>query len=169
MGPSAAANRRSGFYHAGGAWLSEIGDGSAGMRIIQQLVQHSRMAEEVHMGWLTDLVQGVPVNAVLRERLALAEQRFKDLESENAKLKGQLAALTAEHEVLKKKVEHVPVAVVPPAETPDVHGGLYYFDGNRNDAYCPRCYEREAKKHHMAAAGSIGFVCTVCGNIVYCR
>ena len=45
------------------------------------------------MGWITDsvkdLVQGLPVASVLRERLALADDKYKALEAENRKLKDE--------------------------------------------------------------------------------
>jgi len=35
------------------------------------------------MGWFTDLFTGMKLNPVLRERLALAEQKVKDMEGES--------------------------------------------------------------------------------------
>jgi hypothetical protein len=119
------------------------------------------------MGWFMDLLQGVPLNAVLKERVALAEQKFNDLEERNKQLQEQVVALTAENASLKNKLEQAPVAAVPPKETPEVFGGLYYFGGDHTHPFCPKCYEREGKKHHMARTGSLGSRCTVCGNVVY--
>jgi hypothetical protein len=55
------------------------------------------------MSWWTDLLQGIPLNAVLKERLALAEQKFNALEKENKELRGQVEALTAENASLKEE------------------------------------------------------------------
>lgn len=56
------------------------------------------------MGWLSDLFQGLPVNAVLRERLALAEGKVKDIEIAAEKLKDEIKTLTQENQKLKKQV-----------------------------------------------------------------
>ncbi len=56
------------------------------------------------MGWIDEMLVGVPVNAVLRERLTLeAEKRGATLE-ENIALKSENAALRSENEVLKSQV-----------------------------------------------------------------
>ncbi len=56
------------------------------------------------MPWLSDLLQGVPLNSVLRERVALAEQKFKDIEAENKSLKERVSALTAENDTYRKLI-----------------------------------------------------------------
>lgn len=56
------------------------------------------------MKWLWDLFEGIQVNAVLREKISLAEQKFKDMERENKNLKEQVAALTSEVEGLRNQV-----------------------------------------------------------------
>src|SRR5262249_10309329 len=119
------------------------------------------------MGWLTDLLQGLPVNPVLRERLALAEQKFKDMEAENKRLKEEVATLAEENEGLKQQIERAPVASAPPKETPRIMYGLYSLGGDMSTPYCPRCYERQGKKHVMAGVSHLGHKCTVCGNIIY--
>jgi hypothetical protein len=121
------------------------------------------------MSWLTglsDALQGIPLNAVLRVRVALAEQRFKALEDENTALEAQVAALTAENEALRQKVEQAPVAAIPTKEPPEILYGLYYFGGDTSKLYCPRCYETHGKKHIMADVRHLGHKCTVCGNFI---
>jgi hypothetical protein len=56
------------------------------------------------LNWLESWLKGIPLNEVLKERLALAEQKFKDLQSENEKLKGEAATLTAENAALKQQL-----------------------------------------------------------------
>jgi hypothetical protein len=45
------------------------------------------------MGAMQDLLQEVPLSAVLRERVALAEQKYEAAMTENAELRRQLRAL----------------------------------------------------------------------------
>jgi hypothetical protein len=56
------------------------------------------------MGWLDDVLQGIPLNSVLRERISLAEEKFRSLELENEKLKQQNAVLTAENISLNERL-----------------------------------------------------------------
>jgi cell division protein FtsB len=60
--------------------------------------------ETAAMKWLWDLFEGIQVNAVLREKISLAEQKFKDMETENKKLKEQITVLTAEVAGLRNQV-----------------------------------------------------------------
>ena len=53
------------------------------------------------MGWITDLLQELPLSAVQRERLALAEQKYSLLETSNTDLKSKYAILESETEALK--------------------------------------------------------------------
>jgi hypothetical protein len=118
------------------------------------------------MGWLNDWLQGIPRNAVLKERIAFEEKTFKDMKAENKQLKEAVATLTAENEELKRQIADAPVATATaqPQEKPKIVNGLYYFDGDMSTAYCPRCYEREGKKHVMASMRHLGSRCTACGN-----
>jgi hypothetical protein len=119
------------------------------------------------MGWFSDFLQGIPVNAALREQLKLAEQRFKDMEDENARLKEQVASLTAENEDLKRQVQQAPVAAIPQKESFEVMYGCYYFNNDSSKLYCPRCYETQGKKHVMADCHHLFYKCTVCGNTIH--
>jgi cell division protein FtsB len=61
------------------------------------------------MGVITDILTGVPLNAVLRERLVDKESYIAALESENAVLKAEntvLKAKNAESEAKLKKIEN---------------------------------------------------------------
>jgi len=64
------------------------------------------------VSWLSDLLKGVPLNPVLRERLAHVKQRFKDMEAEIKRLK-------AENEELKRQIANTPVAKAMPTENPE--------------------------------------------------
>jgi hypothetical protein len=117
------------------------------------------------MGWLSDLLQGVPLNAVLRERVALAEQKFRDMETENTKLREELAAARKEFEEIKRQIADAPVAVAPPMEQPKIENGIYFF-GHDGKPYCPRCYEVGRKKCVMRLSASLGYLCPVCDKII---
>ncbi|MDP1652384.1 MAG: hypothetical protein Q8L56_06650 [Rhodocyclaceae bacterium] len=56
------------------------------------------------MGWIDEMLVGVPVNAVLRERLTLEAEKRSATIDENAALKSENAALHSENEVLKSQV-----------------------------------------------------------------
>ncbi len=116
---------------------------------------------------LKEAFENVALSAVLRERLALAADRFKDLEAENTRLKEQVRALTTENEALKKQIKEIPVATAPPQEQPAESGGIYYFGRDHNKPVCPKCWEEKQKKHPMARVGSLAMKCSVCGNVVY--
>ncbi|MGI9066612.1 MAG: hypothetical protein ACR2HX_09440 [Pyrinomonadaceae bacterium] len=59
------------------------------------------------MGLLTDILKGLPENAVLRDKVAEAEKRYGTLETENAILKDDLRDAKAEITKLKKQVEEL--------------------------------------------------------------
>ena len=39
------------------------------------------------MGFVNDLIKGIPVNAVLRDKLEQVEKRYEELEAENNQLR----------------------------------------------------------------------------------
>jgi hypothetical protein len=116
------------------------------------------------MGWLTDLLQGIPLNPTLRERVELAEQKSLMMEAENKRLQSQVEALTILNDRLTKQVAEHDAAQVRETEQKGVMYGCYYFGGDRSKLYCIKCYETLNKKYPMAAAGRLGHQCTVCGN-----
>ena len=56
------------------------------------------------MGTIQELLQEVPLSAVLKERVALAEQRYDGAMSENAALKERVRALEAENASLHAQI-----------------------------------------------------------------
>jgi len=86
------------------------------------------------MSVLTDILKEIPTSGVLRERVALAEQKYDLLERENEVLKHENARLKAENAALKK--------AVPSTEFVETRGVLFKrkADGTfEPDAYCPDC------------------------------
>lgn len=96
---------------------------------------HRNTEKEVVMDWLADVLQRIPLNAILKERVALAEQKHKELEDEATQLRETIAALTAENVSLKQQNEVRTKAGQP---KPRVKWGCYAFEGDAN-LYCPAC------------------------------
>lgn len=113
------------------------------------------------MSWLSDLLQGIPLNSVLRERVALAEQKFKDIETENKTLRERVVALTAENESLKSRLELAEYQAKPPTESPKFQWGCYKFEGDER-LYCPACYDARGKKHIATRLNIHRRRCSVC-------
>lgn len=67
------------------------------------------------MGFIEDMLKEVPLSAVLKERVALAEQRYAHVMSENLELKKRVEALERQNAELKAQV---PVA--KQSQTPQV-------------------------------------------------
>jgi hypothetical protein len=63
------------------------------------------------MGWIQDLLQEVPLSGVLRERLALAEQKFKNLNEENESNKKRVIALEEEIRKLRSELPAQPASL----------------------------------------------------------
>lgn len=59
------------------------------------------------MNLFTDILKGLPENAVLRSKIADAEKRYAALETENAILKDDLRDAKAEIAKLKKQIEEL--------------------------------------------------------------
>ena len=59
------------------------------------------------MGIITDILVGIPLNAVLRERLVDKESYIAALESENAVLKAENTALKAKNPEFKAKFQKI--------------------------------------------------------------
>jgi heme oxygenase len=57
------------------------------------------------MGLLTDILKGLPENAVLRHKVVEAQKVYDALEAENASLRDDLRAAKAENTKLREKLE----------------------------------------------------------------
>ena len=58
------------------------------------------------MGWLQDLLQQVPLSAVMKERIALVEQKYQGAIQEVEYLKKWVAALDRENADLRAQIPH---------------------------------------------------------------
>ena len=113
------------------------------------------------MSLLSDLLQGIPLNAVLKERVALAEQKFKDIEAENRSLKGEVESLTTENSALKTELKESRTLATAAEVKPVVVKGCYRFEGDAN-LYCPACYDTKGKKYLTTQIMFKNRVCSVC-------
>jgi hypothetical protein len=112
--------------------------------------------------WLTDILKEIPLSAVLKERVALAEQKFKDIEAANQKLRDQVATLTTENESLKRDLEaKIAAEQAAAAKRPTRVYGCYQFEGE-SGLFCPGCYDSKGKKHTATRLDSKHYQCTVC-------
>ena len=92
------------------------------------------------MGFLSDLLSGLPVNTVLRERLALLENELKNCAEEKFELEKELAEALAELAKTKRQLHAEREAAAQ--EMTEEMGALFkrrpgggYFDV----VFCPRC------------------------------
>lgn len=59
------------------------------------------------MGFITDILKDIPVNAVLREKLKDFEKKHEELEAEITKLKGENKKLVDENQQLKSELKEL--------------------------------------------------------------
>ena len=65
------------------------------------------------MGSIQDLLQEVPLAAVLRERVTLADQRYETALRENEELKQKITRLERENAELRTQVRQTKEATLP--------------------------------------------------------
>lgn len=117
------------------------------------------------MSLWTDLLQGLQTNPVLRERVALAEQKFKDMEAENKALKDTVAALTAENAKLTAERDERAARDKAAEVRPTIKWGCYVFEGDEG-MYCPGCYTSKGKRNLTTRLDTRQRQCTVCRVIL---
>jgi hypothetical protein len=86
------------------------------------------------MGLLTDILKEIPTSGVLKERVALAEQKYDLLEQQNENLKLENARLKSELAAIK--------SAVPSSAFMEARGVLFKRKANGSfepEAYCPDC------------------------------
>ena len=106
------------------------------------------------MGVITDILTGIPLNAVLRERLVDKESYIATLESENAVLKAENAVLKAENAEFKTKFQKI-------ESNKAIHGDI-----------CPYCQQPKGKLLNIlpdSTFGALGlnihyYKCEDCGK-----
>jgi len=88
------------------------------------------------MSWINDLLKEIPLSTVLKERVALIEEKFKLAETENSKLRQQNDALAAENKTLKQQL----VTLGIEKQFVEMRGVLWLRDaGGEFLPYCPVC------------------------------
>lgn len=71
---------------------------------VSLVVRANRKGKGKCMSWLSDLLKEYPALSVAKERLALAEDRFKNIEQENTQLKDRITELETQNALLKSRV-----------------------------------------------------------------
>jgi regulator of replication initiation timing len=86
------------------------------------------------MSWLTDTLQGIPLNAVLREKISLVEQKLKDMELEKKKLEERVTELDKENSGLKTEnanlKQQLATATTPVAK-PQINKAVTFLTATR--------------------------------------
>ena len=106
------------------------------------------------MGWFSDLLKEYPALEVARERIALLEAKFANLETENATLREEVASLQRENKTLKRQL--------PTEDFVEARGALFNCrpDGSFEPiAYCPDCKRALAP---FPMPGTFGPICSKC-------
>jgi len=106
------------------------------------------------MGEILDILSGIPINAVLRERLVDKETEISVLKEENAVLKAKMAVLEAENAKLKTKLQQI-------ESDKTIHGDI-----------CPYCQQPKGKLLDIRPHSVFGIVglkiqyykCDECGK-----
>ena len=113
------------------------------------------------MTWLTDLLKEIPLSAVLKERVALAEQKFKDMEAETKGLKELVTELRQQNERLAAQLE---VYVTKEKSKPTLEGQFYKFAGEEGH-FCMTCYDTKGEKVRTASPIPHVRKCPICKTI----
>ena len=111
------------------------------------------------MAWVADLLQGVPLSSVLKERVALAEDRARAIEEENRQLRDEVTAWKTKCEQLQRQLRSEAAA-----EACVKSGGVLWkkeADGQFEPApYCPNC---ETPMHAFPPMGrGMLWICSPC-------
>jgi len=118
------------------------------------------------MGAIQDLLQEVPLSAVLKERVALAEQKYEAAVRENTELKQRLVALQAENESLRAQIPKSPAGSLD-GDTARVLAYLFHAEGDARDVgVTARALKMEkgVVKYHVDQLDEAGLATCTGGN-----
>jgi DNA-binding HxlR family transcriptional regulator len=121
------------------------------------------------VGTIQDLLQEVPLQAVLRERVALAEQRYEHIAEENAELKERVRTLEKENSVLRSQVPTPQTGKFDEATNRVL---IHFFrarDEMQDVGNAARSLQLEegVLKYHLDELKGAGFATCTGGNYVY--
>jgi hypothetical protein len=128
------------------------------------------------MGWLQDMLKEVPLSAVLKERVALAEdeskrdkQRIETLESEIKNLRERIAASERENENLRAKVPKSAGALSEDTKGVLVHLFKTVSQEDRDVGAMSRhmVMEEGVLQYHLDQLGEAGFADMTGMNYIY--
>jgi len=107
------------------------------------------------MGFIDNLISGIPINPVLRERLLLVEEKYKLLEKEKVELQEKVTGL---EQHLAECIQQLS-AYVGQEEFIEHRGALFKRSpsgGYVNSVYCPKCH------NSVGSHGDLPFYCIPC-------
>lgn len=120
------------------------------------------------MGAIQDLLQEVPLSAVLKERVALAEQKYEGAMRENANLKQRVRALEEENAALRAQIPRQRHGGLDD-DTARVLVHLFKVEGDARDVgVTARTLQMEkgVVKYHLDQLKDAGFATCTSGNYV---
>jgi DNA-binding HxlR family transcriptional regulator len=120
------------------------------------------------MGAIQDLLQEVPLSAVLKERVALAEQKYEAAMRENATLKQRIQSLEQETVILRAQVP-TQIAKGIDEGTTRVLAYLFRAEGDNQDvgiAANRLQMEKGLVKYHLDQLDEAGLATCTGGNYV---
>jgi len=118
---------------------------------------------------MQDLLQEVPLSAVLRERVALAEQKYEAAMTENAELRRQLRALENENATLRALTPPINNDDLVDEETARVLVHLFRAEGDTRDVGITARIlgmEKGVVQYHLDQLKSAGMAHCTSGNYV---
>jgi len=121
------------------------------------------------MGTIQDLLQEVPLAAVLRERVALAEQKYEAALRENAELKKRVTALEQENATLRAQIPQKREGTLD-NDTARVLAHLFHAEDEQRDVgIMARALgmDKGVMKYHLDLLDEAGFATVVGGNYLH--
>jgi len=123
------------------------------------------------MGLLQDLLKEVPLSSVLRERVALAEEKYERASREAETYKQRIAALERENETVRVQISFKPVVNALSSDTARVLVHLF----RAKDMYARDVgamaeklrFERNILQHHLDRLQVTGLAETTGGNYLH--
>lgn len=114
------------------------------------------------MSLLSEILQGIPLNAVLKEKVELIQRQYADLELENQRLRDQISALKIENKDLKCEISQLKSQEM---RKPTIKWGCYKFEGEEG-LFCVKCFETQKRKSPTSHVNSSTRRCLVCEAII---
>jgi DNA-binding MarR family transcriptional regulator len=126
-------------------------------------------SEGLLMGWVMEMLQQVPLSAVLKERVQLIQEKCDKLSSENDALKQKVSALEREMSLLIAQLPNKPDGSLDP-DTARVLVHLFRAEGDERDVGVTANMlgmEKGVVKYHLDRLKDAGFAVSAGGNYLH--